>query len=169
MGTYFADKKLLEAHLFDVDIDLYDQEITIYPLFKIRENKSFDGLDALVDQINDDMALIRNISWKVLTFGTFDHLHPGHESYLEQARAYGDALITIVALDDTVTKIKGKTPDHSQGERLKALQELSIPHHLVQLGDPDHVYTCIDEHSPEVIYLGYDQHSFDEGLIAYYT
>gem|GEM_PF-2920555 len=114
MGTYFADKKLLEAHLFDVDIDLYDQEITIYPLLKIRENKSFDGLDALIDQIKTDMSVIRNISWKVLTFGTFDHLHPGHESYLIQAKAYGDELITIVALDETVKRIKGKLPDHDQ-------------------------------------------------------
>jgi FAD synthetase len=42
----------------------------------------------------------------VMTFGTFDRLHPGHEYYLSEARKYGDCLITVVARDKTVVDIK---------------------------------------------------------------
>ncbi len=42
----------------------------------------------------------------VMTFGTFDMFHPGHEYYLSEARKLGDTLITIVARDVTVTRIK---------------------------------------------------------------
>ena len=106
MGTYFADRDLLEAHLFDIDIDLYGDELTIYPLIKIRDNQKFENLDALVSQIKQDETQVRNLQWKVLTFGTFDHTHPGHISYLTQASHYGDHLITIIALDQTVQKVK---------------------------------------------------------------
>ena len=58
---------------------------------------------------------------KVITFGTFDLLHPGHEYYLRQARSYGDVLMTIVARDETVEKLKHKKPSHTQEQRVQAL------------------------------------------------
>ena len=42
----------------------------------------------------------------VMTFGTFDHLHPGHIYYLSEARKYGDYLITVVARDKTTGTLK---------------------------------------------------------------
>lgn len=167
MGTYFADRDLLEAHLFDVDIDLYDDQITIYPLSKIRENQKFDTLDALIDQIKEDEHQVRNLPWTVLTFGTFDHTHPGHVSYLSQARNYGDQLVTIIALDETVKKIKGTAPDHPQWERLKSVQKFNISGHTVLLGDSENVYQCLHDWKPQLIYLWYDQHSFDNGITTY--
>lgn len=167
MGTFFADRNLLEAHLFDVDIDLYDDEVTIYPILNIRENQTFETLDALIDQIQADEAQVRNISWKVLTFGTFDHAHPGHVSYLTQARNHGDHLITIIALDKTVQKIKWFDPDFNQSQRLQTIQDIWISHHTVQLWDPENVYQCLHDWKPELIYLWYDQHSFDDGIVSY--
>ncbi|MEI6711388.1 MAG: adenylyltransferase/cytidyltransferase family protein [bacterium] len=41
-----------------------------------------------------------------MTFGTFDRFHPGHEYYLREAKKLGDTLITIVARDNTVERIK---------------------------------------------------------------
>jgi len=167
MWTYFAERELLEAHLFDVTLDLYDKEITIYPLFKTRNNQSFDSPEELISTIQQDQRTITNMPWTVLTFGTFDYLHPWHMDYLTQASCYGDRLVTIVALDETVQKIKWAAPDHSAQNRLQAITDLKIPHHTVVLWDAHNVYQCLHDWSPQVIYLWYDQHSFDEGIQAY--
>ncbi len=167
IGTYFAGRELLEVHLFDTDIDLYDHEITICPLVKIRDNQKFSTLDALVDQIRQDEARARKTQWRVLTFGTFDHTHPGHLSYLSQAKNYGDQLITIIALDQTVQQVKWHRPDHTQDERLEAVQAFGLSSHRVILWDPDNVYQCLHDIQPHVICLWYDQHSFDSGILAY--
>jgi len=36
---------------------------------------------------------------KVMVFGTFDIFHPGHRSFLNQAKKYGNYLIVVVARD----------------------------------------------------------------------
>ncbi|MBE2896160.1 bifunctional D-glycero-beta-D-manno-heptose-7-phosphate kinase/D-glycero-beta-D-manno-heptose 1-phosphate adenylyltransferase HldE [Pasteurellaceae bacterium HPA106] len=45
----------------------------------------------------------------VMTNGCFDILHPGHVSYLENARKLGDRLIVAVNSDDSVRRLKGET------------------------------------------------------------
>ena len=45
---------------------------------------------------------------KVMTFGTFDGVHQGHENLLTQAKKLGNELIVVVAQDATVLKLKGK-------------------------------------------------------------
>ncbi|MGD1075360.1 MAG: adenylyltransferase/cytidyltransferase family protein, partial [Thermodesulfovibrionales bacterium] len=50
------------------------------------------------------------MSARVVCAGTFDHLHPGHLNFLEQASALGNELIVIVARDETVKRIKGIAP-----------------------------------------------------------
>ncbi|EJS89884.1 bifunctional heptose 7-phosphate kinase/heptose 1-phosphate adenyltransferase, partial [Pasteurella multocida subsp. multocida str. Anand1_cattle] len=45
----------------------------------------------------------------VMTNGCFDILHPGHVSYLENARKLGDRLIVAVNSDDSVKRLKGET------------------------------------------------------------
>ena len=43
----------------------------------------------------------------VVTNGCFDILHPGHVTYLENARNFGDALLVGVNGDDAVRGLKG--------------------------------------------------------------
>jgi len=47
---------------------------------------------------------------RVMTFGTFNIFHKGHEFYLREAKKFGDKLYVVVALDSTVLKIKDKLP-----------------------------------------------------------
>ena len=100
---------------------------------------------------------------KVMTFGTFDLLHPWHEYYLRQARSYGDFLITIVARDETVEKLKHKKPAHTQEQRMQALIDSGLCDQAF-LGKPDHYYDRLLELRPDVICLGYDQHHLVPGL-----
>ena len=51
-----AVKKLLEVHLFDFSEDLYGQEMTVWFDRFIREEKKFDSVDDLKQQIAADVA-----------------------------------------------------------------------------------------------------------------
>lgn len=100
---------------------------------------------------------------KVMTFGTFDILHPGHEFYLKRARSFGDELVVVVALDDTVEKIKGARPKNDQDARRKKIEALDYVEKVI-LGNPEDKYMVIHEEKPDVIALGYDQRNFTGNL-----
>jgi len=92
---------------------------------------------------------------KVLVFGTFDHLHPGHQFVLDTASARGD-LFVVVARDKTVERIKGKTPRQPEAERQAAIQSV-YPHAHVILGDSADYLVPVREIQPDIILFGYDQ------------
>jgi len=99
----------------------------------------------------------------VLTFGSFDHVHEGHLYYLKEAKKYGDFLVVVIARDETIEKIKEKKPKYDEDERLAHISELDFVD-KVMLGRLDDPYRIVQEVSPEVIALGYDQNSFSQGL-----
>jgi riboflavin kinase/FMN adenylyltransferase len=49
----------VEVHLFDVDEDLYGQELRVHLAARIREERRFSGIDELKAQIAKDAALAR--------------------------------------------------------------------------------------------------------------
>jgi len=100
---------------------------------------------------------------KVLIFGTFDGLHPGHLNFFEQAKKYGDYLIAVVARDKTVKRIKNRFPSKNEVERLRILQRCKLIDEA-RLGYEAHPYGIIEEINPDVICLGYDQKAFTENL-----
>jgi len=52
---------LLEAHLFDFDGDLYGKRIEVEFVQKLRDEEKFDGLDAMVKQIDLDAQAARKV------------------------------------------------------------------------------------------------------------
>lgn len=62
----------------------------------------------------------------VITFGTFDLIHSGHIHFLQQAKTYGDRLITIIARDHNVLKFKGRLPNYNEQQRLENIKKLNI-------------------------------------------
>lgn len=100
---------------------------------------------------------------RVLVFGTFDGLHPGHEFFFEQARRRGGELFVVVARDQTVQDVKGRLPVRDEQERLRAVQK----HFFVEeafLGGLGDKYAVIEELVPDVIVLGYDQEAYTQRL-----
>ena len=59
--TFDPPQELLEAHLFDIDRDLYGQKIEIALHAYIREEKKFDDVEALVSHMRDDEAQARHL------------------------------------------------------------------------------------------------------------
>jgi riboflavin kinase/FMN adenylyltransferase len=52
--TIGGDEALLEVHLFDFNREIYGAHVQVHFLKKIREEQKFDGLDALMKQIQLD-------------------------------------------------------------------------------------------------------------------
>lgn len=52
--TIGGNKALLEVHLFDFNRDIYGEHVQVHFLHKIRDEQRFDGLDALIAQIEID-------------------------------------------------------------------------------------------------------------------
>ncbi|HEX4800628.1 MAG: bifunctional riboflavin kinase/FAD synthetase [Myxococcales bacterium] len=59
--TFQPPQELLEAHLFDVDADLYGQNIEVALHAFIREELKFDSLDALISEMKRDEAEARRL------------------------------------------------------------------------------------------------------------
>lgn len=101
---------------------------------------------------------------KVMVFGAFDILHPGHLDFLRQARGKGDFLIVSVARDKNVKKVKGVAPVFSEKERLQNMRTLRIVDKAV-LGGIDDPSPHIKKENPDVIALGYDQGDYIDDLL----
>jgi FAD synthetase len=100
---------------------------------------------------------------KILVFGTFDGLHPGHINFFEQAKKLGDFLTVVVARDVTVNEVKGHFPKRSESLRLKAVKQCKLVNEAV-LGNIGNPYEIIKKIKPDVIGLGYDQVVFTANL-----
>lgn len=92
----------------------------------------------------------------IITFGTFDVFHPGHASYLAQAKALGEKLVVVVARDKTVQAVKGALPRNSEEVRLKGVEESELADEVI-LGNLENKYLVLKEVRPDIVALGYDQ------------
>ncbi len=97
---------------------------------------------------------------RVMASGVFDILHPGHISYLQQARALGDELVVVVACDDTVRKRKHEpvTPDYMRAKIVENLKPVDKAIVGTNSGD---FFDTVGSVDPDIIVLGFDQ-DFDE-------
>jgi riboflavin kinase / FMN adenylyltransferase len=62
--TFGGLKRLVEAHLLDVDLDLYEQRIMVDFIARLRDEQRFAGVDALKVQIASDVQQARQILQK---------------------------------------------------------------------------------------------------------
>jgi FAD synthetase len=93
---------------------------------------------------------------KVMVFGTFDLLHPGHINFFSQAKQLGRILIVSVARDRNVKKFKGYAPVFNEKKRVDIIKRHKIADKVV-LGDLNDPWKHIKKERPDIIALGYDQ------------
>lgn len=92
-----------------------------------------------------------------MVFGVFDRFHPGHRSFLSQAKRCGQELIAVVARDSAVRRLKNKKP--VQGEKIR-MRNVRRPKEVSRavVGDrKEGEYGVIKKYKPDIICLGYDQ------------
>jgi FAD synthetase len=95
---------------------------------------------------------------RIMVFGTFDMIHPGHEDMFRQARELGNEphLIVSVARDSVAARYKKNALHNKEDARLKTLQAHPLVDEAV-LGDEIGYLAHILEAAPDIIALGYDQ------------
>lgn len=54
--TFEGTEQRLEVHLFDTDRDLYDRQLRIEFVERIRDERKFDGIEALKKQLSEDRS-----------------------------------------------------------------------------------------------------------------
>lgn len=100
---------------------------------------------------------------KVMATGTFDLLHKGHLNYLEQCKKQGDELIVVIATDKTVEKEKGELPHWNQEKRKQELEKTGLAD-TVSIGNEGDKLKIVEQESPDIICLGYDQEYNEEKI-----
>ena len=59
---YDADAiQTIETHIFDFSVEIYDKQIGIHFIDKLRPERKFDNMDALMDQIKYDIIKAKEI------------------------------------------------------------------------------------------------------------
>jgi len=99
---------------------------------------------------------------KVMVFGTFNILHPGHLSLFKQAKKLGEVLYVVVACNETVAGLKNYIPNDEK-ERMNRIKSVKMADYVL-LGDLNDKFKAIKEIKPDVIGLGYDQTFFIDDL-----
>lgn len=92
----------------------------------------------------------------VMTNGCFDILHPGHVSYLQNAKKLGDRLIVAVNSDNSVKRLKGSSrPINKLEHRMAVLAGLGAVDWVVSFSEntPEEL---ISEFIPDVLVKGGD-------------
>lgn len=102
---------------------------------------------------------------KILLFGTFDYLHPGHIDLFKQARklARDPYLIVSIARDINVTRIKGQKAENTERDRLNLVSNCKLVDSAV-LGAKKDFFKKIEKIDPDIIAIGYDQIAYVEEL-----
>lgn|SRR3989344_2474652 len=100
------------------------------------------------------------IARRVMVFGTFDVLHPGHVFFLREAKKLGRELFAIVARDSAVSPEKRKYVWYKELTRMRHVRALRIADRVL-LGDEasriSHDFPMIQKWKPNMVAVGYDQ------------
>ena len=117
---------------------------------KCESVMSAQGLSLVLERLQESGKKI------VFTNGCFDILHPGHVSYLAEARALGDILVVGLNSDVSVRRLKGdKRPIMSEEARAQLLAALAAVDYVTIFAEDD-PYNLINLLQPDILVKGGD-------------
>ena len=93
---------------------------------------------------------------KVITYGTFDLLHPGHIRLLKRAKALGDYLIVAVSTDEFNWNEKKKKSYYSYEQRKEILEAIKYVDEVIPEKDWGQKRTDIHRYGVDVFVMGDD-------------
>ena len=107
----------------------------------------------LVSRVNELRKSGRRV---VFTNGCFDLLHMGHITYLNESRAFGDALVVGLNTDSSIKTLKGDSrPIIPETERSHVLAALECVDYVI-LFDEETPYDLIKAVKPDILVKGAD-------------
>lgn len=92
---------------------------------------------------------------KILTYGTYDLLHPGHINLLRRAKSLGDYLIVGISTDE-FNAIKGKAAYYSYEDRKMVLEAVRYVDKVIPENDWDQKIKDVVENNVDVFVMGND-------------
>ena len=92
----------------------------------------------------------------VITFGTFDILHPGHVRILERAKALGDFLVVGVSSDTLNYSKKQRFPFYNEKTRMEMVAALRCVDKVFLEESLDLKESYIEEHGADLLVMGDD-------------
>ena len=103
-------------------------------------------------------------SAKVLVFGVFDLLHPGHVAFIRAAAKHGKVTV-VVTPDAKVLAEKGRPAFFDENARLAMVAALKGVEQA-ELGDKGARWTVVARLAPDVICIGHDQDASHPKFLA---
>lgn len=165
LATALADGRSLEEACYLANVaagivvgKLGTSTVSIVELENAIHGRTSTGFGVMSkEELKAAVQLAKNRGEKiVMTNGCFDILHPGHVSYLENARKLGDRLIVAVNTDHSVKRLKGEhRPINDLHTRMAVLAGLSSVDWLVAF-DEDTPQRLIGEILPDLLVKGGD-------------
>ena len=98
----------------------------------------------------------RAVSTRVLVFGTFDVLHPGHVRFLREASTYGPVTVALTP-DKLCQRYKGHRPVNPYATRAERLSRLRYVAVVVPADEASGTFAVVGATRPTTVVLGYDQ------------
>jgi FAD synthetase len=102
-------------------------------------------------------------SKKVLVFGTFDNLHPGHLYFLSEARKLGELYVSV-ASNESVAQRKGRDPKQNVEKRMEGVRNTGIAKDVLEGDKTLNEWTAIKIVSPNIVAVGFDQFGLKTAL-----
>jgi len=132
--------------------------VTVAELMQAKHN--IEGLArgvVSIESLDDLLVNAKQLGEKIVfTNGCFDILHPGHVTYLQQARQLGDRLIVAVNDDDSVRRLKGDDrPINTVQRRMSVLAALECIDWVIPFSE-DTPVEVINKIKPSIIVKGGD-------------
>ena len=105
------------------------------------------------------------IPYKIgMVFGVFDGLHPGHRFFLYEASRRSEKLIVVLASQKMIQFLKQHLPHSPYAKRADAIRNFDPKLTLIKSDDIPEKWTAIKKYSPEVVFIGHDQHALATAL-----
>jgi FAD synthetase len=93
---------------------------------------------------------------KVLVFGTFDNLHPGHTFFLSEAKKLGELYVSV-ASNESVAQRKKRDPKQDMLERIEGVKKTGLAQDVLPGDKTLNEWTALKIVQPNIIAVGFDQ------------
>lgn len=101
---------------------------------------------------------------KVMIFGTFDGLHPGHKFFIRESARIGIELIVVLSSDNYIQSMKKTKPINLYARRKALLDECSEVNYVIPADKELGSFHVLEREKPTVICLGHDQTALKDSL-----
>lgn len=102
----------------------------------------------------------------VLVGGCFDILHPGHHTFLKEAKKQGETLLVMLESDQSVTERKGPSrPINTQELRAKTLAQVADVDYILllpYLETDSQYYSLVKNLQPDIIAVTASDPAYDK-------